>query len=204
MGKLPSYRDFHYRSRQRFFTAFLASATSLLGLGLIFALTTGFFGSVSQTTDPGQSQAALRSDPDPTRTPTPYRKLKTSKTAQVYRDVAGVTPAPGTIKNGDRAWYTVKVENVGNVSVNNVKISDKIPVGTKYRPGTARITNGTSLTVGNPIVATKNILPKGQTFILEFEVLAEPTPGQTAITNKAVVTASLINPPDPVVKLTIK
>lgn len=67
MPKLPAY-DFHYRSRQRFFTAFLASATSLLGLGLIFSLTTGFLGSPATKTDSGESLAAY-----PTRVTSPIR-----------------------------------------------------------------------------------------------------------------------------------
>jgi len=90
MPKNLSHHDFHYRSRQRLFTAFLASATSLLGLGLIFALTTGFFQSA------------------------------------------------------------------------------------------------------------------GQTYQLKFTVLAQPTPGQTTIINKAVVTTSTIDPPDPEVSLKIE
>jgi len=204
MVKNLSHHDFHYRSRQRLFTAFLASATSLLGLGLIFALTTGFFQSVGQTTDPGQSRAAYRQDPDPTRTPTPYRKLKTGKTVEVWRDVKGFTPTPSPkIRDGDRAYYTVSMTNKGNVSLNGVKVSDKIPVGSTYIPGSAS-SNGDSLTVGNPITATKNVLPVGQTFQLKFTVLAAPTPGQTSIINKAVVTTSTINPPDPAVSLKIE
>lgn len=199
------YTDFYYHSRKRFFTVFLAASTGLLSLGLIFVLTTGFFQSVEQKTDPGQSQAAFLDDPDVTRTPTPYRKLKTSKTAIVYRDVAGATVAPGTIKIGDRAYYTVSMKNIGNVSLNSVQVSDAIPAGTKYRPGTATISNGTTLTVGNPIVATKDVLPPGQTFKLSFEAFfAYPTPGQTVVINKGVVTTSSIDPADPVVKLTIQ
>src|SRR3989338_6040520 len=49
--------DFYYRSRQRLFTAFLAASTSLLGLGLIFALSTGFLGSAATKTDPLYSRA---------------------------------------------------------------------------------------------------------------------------------------------------
>ena len=56
MAKRIRY-DFHYRSRQRLFTAFLAASTSLLGLGLIFALSTGFLGSAATKTDPLYSRA---------------------------------------------------------------------------------------------------------------------------------------------------
>ena len=56
MAKHVRY-DFYYRSRQRLFTAFLAASTSLLGLGLIFALSTGLLGSAATKTDPLYSRA---------------------------------------------------------------------------------------------------------------------------------------------------
>src|SRR3989344_2299647 len=76
MAKRFSY-DFNFRSRQRLFTAFLAAATSLLGLGLIFALSTGFLGSSSTKTDPIFSFAQTAATPTLaliTRAPTPTPK----------------------------------------------------------------------------------------------------------------------------------
>ena len=127
--------------------------------------------------------------------PTPTPEFQTHKGGQVYRD-ASPTPRPGEVRPGDRIAYTVLVTNTGTVDARVVTISDTIPSGTTYLPGTAA-TNGSSLTVGNPIVAVMNQLVPSQVLSLTFTVIVNDLPVGTRIDNCAVILNSAADPPDP-------
>ena len=135
------------------------------------------------------------STPTPTNTPTQTPEFFTSKSAQVFRDIA-VTLPPDQVRPGDRIAYTILVTNTGQVDALGATISDTIPSGTLYVPDSAA-TNGDSLTTGNPILAIMNRLMPSQVFSLTFTVLVGQQPVGTPIVNCAIIQAQNADPPDP-------
>lgn len=132
----------------------------------------------------------------PTNTPTPTRtpSFLTFKGGAVYRD-APPTPRPGEVRPGDRIAYTVQVTNTGQINASAVTISDTIPTGTTYLPGTAS-SNGV-LIVGNPMIAVMDPLLPGQVLSLTFTVIVNQQPTGSLINNCAVISSLSADPPDP-------
>jgi len=138
--------------------------------------------------------------PTPTDTATPTPQAVTDKGAVVFRD-GPTTPVPGLVQPGDRVVYTVWLTNTGASSIVQARISDAIPNDTTYLPGSAS-SNG-SLTIGNPLVAVKNPLLRGEVFTLTFTVIVNQAPQDLRIVNLAVVDALNIDPPDPTLILLV-
>ncbi|TDO19618.1 DUF7507 domain-containing protein [Pedobacter duraquae] len=104
------------------------------------------------------------------------------------KSVAGLVG--GQITAGSQLSYTISIVNTGTVGLTGVTVSDVIPAGTTYVPGSA--SNGGILT-GNTLNWNVNV-PFGQTLPLTFNVTAASNlTGIPTITNTATVT----NPGDP-------
>jgi uncharacterized repeat protein (TIGR01451 family) len=148
----------------------------------------------SPTASPTRTPSATPSTTHtPTNTPTP--SFGTSKDARVYRD-APPSPAPGEVRPGDRIVYTVLVTNTSLIDALLVTISDGVPPGTTYVPGTAA-TNGDSLILGNTILATANQLLSSRTLSLTFTVIVNQQPPGNIISNCAIIQSLGADPPDP-------
>lgn len=95
---------------------------------------------------------------------------------------------------GDVLTYTLTLSNAGNVSANNVVITDAIPVGTTFVPGSVTGATGTppTLTLANPI-------PAKESTIVTFQVkIGDTVPNPNPIPNAATASYTYtINPANP-------
>lgn len=101
-------------------------------------------------------------------------------------------------KFGDTLTYTLTLNNTGNVPANNVVVTDSIPAGTTYVPGSVTVSAPftgdptTAITLTNPIPASGMV-------IITFQVkLANSTPVVNPIPNTAAVKyAYTVDPSNP-------
>jgi uncharacterized repeat protein (TIGR01451 family) len=123
--------------------------------------------------------------------------LITFKGAEVFRD-APPTPPPGQVRPGDHIVYTMLVTNTGQVDGLGVSMTDAIPAGTTYLPGTA-LMNGDVLTVtaSGSVVTVRNLLGSSQVFSLTFAVIVNQQPIGNQIVNCVIVQAQNANPTNP-------
>ncbi|WP_305785344.1 Ig-like domain-containing protein [Symbioplanes lichenis] len=132
---------------------------------------------------------------------------------------AVVTPTDlngGSVKPGDVIEYTVTVKNEGNDGATDLLVSDAIPAGTVYVPGSLQV-DGSARTdasgddqadfsagtatfrLGSGATASAGgALPIGSTTVIKYQVRVDPdTPGGYVITNVANMSAkgASSNPP---------
>ena len=118
---------------------------------------------------PNSAAAAFTFTTDPTQ-PNGRTGVSDSNavTTQINRAMvtAVKTATPDFADVGDTVSYTITLTNTGNVAANNVVLTDVIPAGTSFVPGTLLGATGTppSLTLANPI-------PAGGTATVTFDVL---------------------------------
>ncbi len=140
----------------------------------------GNIATVTDPTDPGNPQT-------PTVPPVPtdqLRKFSSTKT------VSGLN-VNSEIEAGSELIYTINVVNEGNVSLDNITVSDVIPTGTTYVVGSAD--NGGTLT-GNILNWTLATIPVTGNVSVTFKVkVADDLTGIASIGNIATVT----DPTDP-------
>lgn len=95
---------------------------------------------------------------------------------------------------GDTVTYTITLTNSGNVAANNVVLTDAIPAGTTFVPGSLVGATGTppTLTLTNPIAANG-------TATITFDVLiGNSLPGSNPLENSVVATFTyMVNPAEP-------
>lgn len=112
-----------------------------------------------------------------------------------------------TGKSGDTVTYTIRYTNNGNNPATNVRITDLIPAGMTYKPGSAlwtvtgatvlhdaggaaqgagpTITYDFGITVANRVTADVSQVPTGATADLTFQVTVNANLGPQVITNTA-------------------
>ena len=102
--------------------------------------------------------------------------------------------APAFAKPGDIITYTLTLQNAGNVAANNVVLTDAIPAGTTFVPGSVTGATGTppTLTLANPI-------PAGGTATVSFQVqVGASLPTPNPVPNSASVAYTYtVNPANP-------
>ncbi|MEG1317317.1 MAG: hypothetical protein RSC86_08065, partial [Oscillospiraceae bacterium] len=92
---------------------------------------------------------------------------------------------PAFAQFGDTLTYTITLHNTGNAAANNVLITDVIPAGTTYVPGS---TTATAPFTGDPTtaIALTNPIPAGGTVTITFKVkLGSSAPPVNPIPNTA-------------------
>ncbi|MEG2732666.1 MAG: hypothetical protein RR930_04645, partial [Clostridium sp.] len=108
------------------------------------------------------------------------------------------TATPPFAQFGDTLTYTLAIKNTGNVPANNVVITDSIPAGTTYVPGSV---TATVPFTGDPTsaVTLTNPIPAGGTVTITFKVkLGAGAPPVNPIPNTASVNyAYTVDPANP-------
>ncbi|MGW8958242.1 DUF7507 domain-containing protein [Paenibacillus sp. NPDC055715] len=89
---------------------------------------------------------------------------------------------------GDSVLYTLTVLNNGIEAVNNIVVSDPIPVGSSFTAGSVTL-NGSPITAGDPSlgIAIGSIAPGGGATITFRVVVSSPLPSPPQLTNQARV-----------------
>ena len=98
---------------------------------------------------------------------------------------------------GDTVTYQLAVQNTGNVPANNVVLTDLLPTGVSYLPGSLVASVPYSGTLDSGLALTNPVAP-GQTVTLSFQgtVTAMPNPNP-AVNQAAVHYAYTLNPANP-------
>ncbi|MBN1040239.1 DUF11 domain-containing protein [Clostridium botulinum] len=102
------------------------------------------------------------------------------------------------VKVGDTITYTLNLTNTGNVTVNNVVVTDTVPNGASFITGSATV-NGNPVTVSNP----QSGIPVGtigpsQTSIVVFSALVNQVPSPNPMVNTATTKYTYtVNPASP-------
>lgn len=199
MAKRIRY-DFYYRSRQRFFTAFLAASTSLLGLGLIFALSTGFLGSASRKTDPlySQAQTAPTNTPIPTPrirptfTPTPVPYVACTR-KDAYLGNTKLIPYQ-TVAPGSQLDYAIYYQNLTANTIDSATVSDILPASVDpnpYYPNDWINKNFCSYDYSlRKVTCTKTVIQPGDEYYFGLKVITKSS-AAGLFTNTARVASNL-------------
>ncbi|MEG1583503.1 MAG: hypothetical protein RR361_00440 [Anaerovorax sp.] len=105
---------------------------------------------------------------------------------------------PAFAQFGDTVTYTLTLHNTGNVAANNVVVTDVIPAGTTYVPGS---TTASLPFTGNPTstITLTSPIPAGGTATITFKVkLANSAPPVNPVPNTASVNyAYTVDPAHP-------
>ena len=103
-----------------------------------------------------------------------------------------VTGDPNSLRAGDRLYYTITVQNIGNENAANVLLRDAVPVNTIYVAGSTTLNGGTVSDAGgrSPLVNGMPIRSPGVT--TPGLMLAAPASSQS---NVATITFSVIVDP---------
>lgn len=83
---------------------------------------------------------------------------------------------------GDILTYTLVLNNAGNVPANNVSITDAVPAGTVYVPGSLTGAVGTP-----PVLTLKNPIGAGGSSVVTFQVKVSAIPATNPIPNRAAI-----------------
>ncbi|MEM9173913.1 MAG: OmpA family protein [Myxococcota bacterium] len=125
----------------------------------------------------------------------------------ITKQVAVVGGGPAL--TGGTLEYTVTVRNIGSVPTTNVVVTDPIPAGTTYVPGsavldgaTAGVNDGGGALITADYGATYGDLPVGAALTLRFQVTVVAAMG-TPITNTATVTWSAASMADATATITV-
>lgn len=98
---------------------------------------------------------------------------------------------------GDVITYNLAVKNTGNIPADKVVITDNVPNGTVFIPGTLVVSVPYTGSPASAITLT-NSIPAGQTVTLTFQVKVVAIPNPNPIANVAqAVYAYTVNPNDP-------
>lgn len=126
---------------------------------------------------------------DPTN---PNGKTGTRKSNTVVTEIsiASLTTTKAVDKHtaylGDTITYQLAVVNTGNIPANNVVLTDLLPSGVSYLPGTLIVNVLYSGTLTSTIQLTNPIAPT-QTVTLSFQVKVTEMPNPNPIINQATV-----------------
>ncbi|MGG5462106.1 DUF7507 domain-containing protein [Clostridium sp. B9] len=104
---------------------------------------------------------------------------------------------------GEEVVYTITFTNIGNVAVDNVIVTDSIPNGTSYVPGS--ISSNVAFT-GNPTsqINIINSIAPAETVVISYSVLINEIPNPNPIPNKATIDYEyIVDPTEPPVTATI-
>lgn len=93
---------------------------------------------------------------------------------------------PPYVKLGDTISYTITVNNTGNVTANNVVLTDTLPTDTTYVPSSLTV-NGVPY-IGNPATGvTIGTIAPNQPAVVQFQVIANTFPNPNPIPNNSTV-----------------
>lgn len=98
------------------------------------------------------------------------------------------------VKSGDKVDYRIKYKNTGSVVQNNVNITDTLPAGVTYVPGTTYVSNAVTNNQWDKVdsdevtkggINTGSYAPGGAVYVKFTAVVNSDACGDTKITNRA-------------------
>ncbi|HTB33502.1 MAG TPA: SdrD B-like domain-containing protein, partial [bacterium] len=114
---------------------------------------------------------------------------------QVIKSVQDLSGTPTV--GGHLLQYQLWLRNLGSGPATNVALSDTVPAGTTYAPGSAQASTGSAQVLGNALSWSLPSLPAGLDVTVSFNVVVNPgLPAGTVLSNQAVVSSAEL-PPKP-------
>ncbi|MEG1495104.1 MAG: hypothetical protein RR406_02210 [Bacilli bacterium] len=149
---------------------------------------------------PNKADVAYTYTVDP-NSPNGVAKTGTSNTVTTNIVAASLSTVKTADKEvsyiGEVITYNIAVTNTGNTPLNNVTITDPIPNGTAYIPGSLVVSVPSTGIPGSGITLTNSLLP-GATATITFKVTVTSIPNPNPIKNKATTTYKYtLNPLNP-------
>lgn len=131
--------------------------------------------SVDESTDVTETPADPSAGDVPVATAvrfTPKPRLSITKTASLQ-----------VVEVGDQVSYAVRVSNLGGPALPATVVTDRLPVGFRYVPGSARLSSGAAVTTTTAATATVLPDPAGAPGpVLGFSLPAQPTTDAVTLT----------------------
>ncbi len=114
---------------------------------------------------------------------------QTAPIFRVQKISTDVTGDPNTLQAGDRLYYTISVQNIGNENATNVVLRDALPVNTTYVAGSTTLNGGTVSDSGGLSPLVKGMSIHSPAVPTPGMVLAGPASSQA---NVATVTFAVV------------
>jgi uncharacterized repeat protein (TIGR01451 family) len=119
------------------------------------------------------------------------KRLALESAPEISLTQVSIPPQGTLVRPGDRITYTLVLTNNGVADATGLSLTDTLPTGASFVPGSARAAQGLQIAATPPpALIFVGRLPAGQTLTATFAVTVTPVPSGTLLVNATEVTAT--------------